>query len=183
MRNNAQTIVINAYVILNLKIKFKNKIMKVADLLAKAQKTSGENFIGLLRKSGRIKHGIGSEVSDILGWDVVVKGKEGNCFAYYCAQTPLLGCTMAEPITCPVGIVAFDDYKIDINQAIEIFKSQNGGDHFTEVSLCWPLVNPAAVEPHWYFRTNLGNEVVIGANSGQISGMPPMVVLYMGRPE
>ncbi len=157
--------------------------MKIADLLIKAKESSGVKYIGLLRTEARIKHGMGSQLSDILGWDITVKAEDGNCYAYYSAQAPLIGTTMPLPVACPMGIVAFDECKLSLEQVIEVFHSQNGGDHFTQVSLCWPLVHPAAVEPHWYFRTNLGNEVIIGANSGQISGMPPMVVLYMGRPQ
>ena len=151
--------------------------MRISDLLANAKKETGVNFIGLLRKSARIKHGIGADLSDVLGWDIVLRAQDGNCYANYAAQSPLIGMTMAQPIMCPIGIVAFDDYKIGIKEAIQIFHTQNGGDKFTQISLSWPLVHPATVEPHWHFRTNLGNEVVIGANSGQISGIQSMLVV------
>lgn len=101
--------------------------MKIADLLGKAQENTGANFIGLLRKEARIKHGIGSQLSDILGWDNIVKAEDGNCYEYYSAQAPLIGTTMPIPVPCPLGIVAFDDCKIDIEEAIKIFHTQNGG--------------------------------------------------------
>ena len=129
------------------------------------EEKTGVKFIGLLRKIARIKHGIGSSIEDILGWDVVLRAKDGECYEYYVAQPPLIGMTQAQPICCPLGLVAFDGYKIDIKEAIKIFNTQNGGDKFTHVTLSWPLVHPAAKEPFWYFRTNLGTEVVIGANS------------------
>ncbi len=143
--------------------------MKISELLASAKKETGVNFNGLLRKTARIKHGMGSDLSDVLGWDIVLRSKDGDCYSYYSAQAPLMGTTMAQPVMCPLGIVAFDDYKIGIKEAIQIFHTQNGGDKFTQICLSWPLVHPAAIEPHWHFRTNLGNDVVIGANSGQIN--------------
>ncbi len=156
---------------------------KVKDLLAAAKEKTGETFIGLERKSARIKHGVGSELSDILGWDVIMRESDGTCYGYYVAQPPLIGMTQPQPTSCPLGIAAFDSYKIDIAEAIKIFHSQNGGDKFTEITLSWPLVHPPAPEPYWYFKTTLGNTVVIGANSGQVKGYPPIVVLYMAQPK
>jgi hypothetical protein len=157
--------------------------MKYSDLLSVGKEQTGESFIGIERKYARIRHGIGSEVADVLGWDVIMRGKEGGCYQFYAAQPPLIGMTQPQPVSCPLGIIAFDGFKIDIKEAIKIFKSQNGGDKFTEITLSWPLVHPAAPEPYWYFRTNLGNTVVIGANSGQIKGYPTNVVLYMAQPK
>ncbi len=157
--------------------------MKTLELLKQVKEKTGVECIGLERKSARIRHGMGSELKDIMGWDVVVRGKDGSCLEYYVAQAPLIGMTQPQPICCPLGIIAFDGYKIDIEEAIKIFKTQNGGDHFTHITLSWPLVHPEAPEPYWYFRTNLGNNVVIGANSGQIKGFPHNVVLYMAKPK
>ncbi|WP_428737280.1 hypothetical protein [Sulfurimonas sp.] len=149
---------------------------------AAAEKT-GVEFIGLERKDGVIRNGIGSTVEDILGWNIIVRDKDGSCHEYYTARPPLIGMTQPVPIRCPLGIVSFDGYKIDIEEAVKIFHTQNGGDKFVEVSLSWPLTHPEAPEPYWYFRTNLGNNVVIGANSGQIKGYSPIVVLYMAQPK
>ena len=154
----------------------------IKDILANAEKQTGIGFIGLERKCARIRNGVGSELKDILGWDVTVRDKDGTCYEYYVAQPPLIGMTQPQPVRCPLGIMPFDSYKIDIEEAIKIFHSQNGGDKFTEITLSWPLVHPQAPEPYWYFRTNLGNNVIIGANSGQIKGFPPIVVLYMAKP-
>jgi hypothetical protein len=151
-------------------------------LLSTVKEKTGVVCIGLERKTARIRHGIGSELKDIMGWDVVVRGEDGSCYEYYVAQPPLIGMTQPQPVKCPLGIVAFDGYKVDIEEAIKIFHTQNGGDKFTDVVLSWPLIHPAAPEPYWYFRTNLGNNVVIGANSGQIKGFPPIYVLYMAKP-
>jgi hypothetical protein len=156
--------------------------MKNSEILAKVKEQTGVSCIGLERKTARIKHGIGSDISDILGWDIVVRGADGSCYEYYVAQAPLIGMTQPIPVACPLGIIAFDEYKITIEEAIKIFKSQNGGDKFTDVVLSWPLVHPSAPEPYWYFRTILGNNVVIGANSGQIKGHSPIVVMYMAKP-
>ncbi len=157
--------------------------MNVSKLLSSVKEKTGITCIGLERKEARIKHGIGSSIEDILGWDVVVRAEDGSCYEYYVAQPPLKGMTQPKPILCPLGIIPFNGYKIGIEEAIKIFHSQNGGDKFTQISLSWPLVHPAASEPYWYFRTNLGNTVVIGANSGQIEGFSPIVVLYMAKPE
>ncbi|SDC68469.1 hypothetical protein SAMN05216323_10449 [Williamwhitmania taraxaci] len=157
--------------------------MKTSDLLAQVKEKTGVSCIGLERKIARIRHNVGSNIADIQGWDVVVRGNDGSCMEYYVAQPPMMGMTQPQPISCPLGIIAFDDYKIDIKEAIEIFKTQNGGDKFTEISLSWPLVHPAAPEPFWHFRTNLGHTVVIGANSGQVKGFPTNVILYMAKPK
>ncbi|MDR3705465.1 MAG: hypothetical protein P4L28_06130 [Paludibacteraceae bacterium] len=157
--------------------------MKTEDLLSLAEEKTGAKFIGTLRKTARIRHGIGSSIEDVLGWDTILKAKDGECYEFYAAQAPLIGLTQAQPISCPLGIVAFDSFKIDIKEAIKIFHSQNGGDKFTHITLSWPLVYPEAKEPFWYFRTNLGVEVIIGANSGQIKNVLPTVILYMAKPQ
>ncbi|NTW69980.1 MAG: hypothetical protein HGB23_09075 [Chlorobiaceae bacterium] len=154
---------------------------KIDHLLGAVEEKTGVASVGLERKNARIKHGIGSTIEDILGWDVITRGKDGSCYEFYSAQPPLIGMTQPQPVNCPLGIVAFDGYKIDIDEAIKIFHSQNGGGKFTEITLSWPLTHPLAKEPHWYFRTNLGNTVVIGANSGQIGGLPYLTVLYMAH--
>ncbi|EAT58674.1 hypothetical protein [Chlorobium ferrooxidans] len=141
-------------------------------------KGTGVICTGLERKSARIRNGIGSTIADVLGWDVIVRGEDGSCYGYYAAQPPLIGLTQPQPVTCPLGIVPFDGYKIDIDEAIKIFHSQNGGDQFTAITLSWPLTYPEAPEPYWHFRTNLGDTVVIGANSGQCLGHPSYRLLY-----
>jgi len=155
--------------------------METSKLLSLAEEKTGVKFIGLLRKTARIKNGMGSSAEAILGWDVVLRAKDGDCYEYYVAQPPLEGMTQAQPISCPLGLVAFDGYKIDIKEAIKIFHTQNGGDKFTHIALSWPLVHPAAKEPFWHFRTNLGVEVVIGAISGQVNNSHLTVGLYMAK--
>lgn len=157
--------------------------METKKMLTLAQEKTGVGFIGLIRKTARIKHGIGSSISDVLGWDVIMRADNGTCYEYYVAQPPLIGMTQPQPTTCPLGLVAFNGFKIDIEKAIEIFHSQNGGDSFTHVTISWPLVFPAAMEPFWYFRTNLGVEVIIGANTGKISNSHPIAVHDMATAE
>jgi hypothetical protein len=157
--------------------------MKTSDYLKNAHDATGIKFIGLLRKTARIKHGYGSEISDILGWDIILRAEDGHCYEFYAAQQPLKGMTQPQPIMCPLGIVAFDEYKFDIVEAIKIFQSQNGGDKFTNITLCWPITCPAVPEPYWYFRTNLGVEVVIGAYTGQMKLIRNITVLYMAQSE
>lgn len=151
-------------------------------LLSSAAKQTGVKFKGLERKSARIRHGMGIYVKDILGWDIIAKDDENSCYSYYVAQPPLIGMSTPEPVLCPLGIVAFDGYEIDIEKAVEIFHTQNGGDKFTAIQLSWPLTFPQAPEPYWYFKTNLGVDVIIGANSGEIK-RPIPIMLYMAQPK
>lgn len=155
--------------------------MKNEELIKIAGEHTGISHIGLLKKSARIKQRMGSDVSDILGWDVITKGENQTCYSFYSAQPPLIGLTQPQPVECPVGIIAFDTHKIDIEEAIKIFHTQLGGDKFTQILLCWPLAHPEPPEPYWYFKTNLGTDVVIGANSGQIKGYEPLTILYMAQ--
>ncbi len=156
---------------------------EIKNYLDTAAEKTGVKCIGLERKNAVIKNGIGSKVEDVLGWNIIVRDESGTCHEYYTARPPLIGMTQPVPIKCPLGIIPFDGYKIDIEEAINIFHTQNGGDKFTEITLSWPLTHPESPEPYWYFRTNLGNSVVIGANSGQIKGYSPIVVLYMAQPK
>jgi len=156
---------------------------QIENLLAAVKEKSGITGTGLEKQCARIRHGVGSELKDILGWDVIIRSDDGSCYKFYAAQPPLIGMNYPLPFKCPLGIVPFDDYKIEIDDAIKIFHSQKGDDKFTAISLSWPLTYPEAPEPFWYFRTNLGNTVVIGAVSGQIKGAhSPITVLYMAPP-
>ncbi len=60
---------------------------------------------------------------------------------------------------------AFDSYALDFEDAIATMKSMRCGSTFVELSLFWPLT-PEAEEPEWHIKTDIGNEIVIGANSG-----------------
>ena len=156
---------------------------QIKDHLNTAAEKTGVTFIGLERKEGVIKNGMGAKAEDVIGWNIIVREENGICYSYYAARPPLIGMTQPVPVKCPLGIIAFDDYKINLEEAVKIFHTQLGGDKFTDVTLSWPLTHPESPEPYWYFRTNLGNTVVIGANSGQIKGYSPIVVLYMAQPQ
>jgi|WetSurMetagenome_2_1015567.scaffolds.fasta_scaffold00706_3 hypothetical protein len=156
------------------------------NLIEQISKNAGVKTIGLMRQDARIKHGAGRDASDVLGFDYVIKGTDGSCLSFYAAEPPLIGMTQPIPIPCPLGIVAFDGYKVTYKDAIAIFKKSNCGDVFVAMSLSWPLTHPESKEPFWHIRSNLGFDLVIGANSGQPSGegvlkyMGPIVVKYMG---
>jgi hypothetical protein len=111
----------------------------------------------------RIKE-IGESYKDVLGWDVLCRW-DGTCYEFYCAQYPLIGMTRAVEVPCPLGIQAFDSYKVDFKEALEKLKGLDCGDKFVAMSLYWPLT-PECKEPFWYIRTNLGSQIVVGANSG-----------------
>jgi hypothetical protein len=122
-------------------------------------------FKGLISKTAVIK-GIGKTYEDVLGWNIVFRN-DGKCYEFYCAQFPLIGCTHAQECHCLLGIRAFDSYKVDFKQALEKRNQLNCGDKFVGLKLYWPLA-PGCDEPHWYIRTNLGSQIVVGANSGKV---------------
>ena len=139
-------------------------------------------FIGLMSMKGVIKNGAGTKAEDVLGFDYVMKDKDGVCWSYYAANPPLIGMTQPVHIECPLGIVAFNSYEIDYIKAITILDSMNCGDVFTSISLSWPLV-PTVKEPCWFIRTSIGNDVVIGADSGDGKCHSPIIVLYRSMDE
>ena len=138
----------------------------IPDVIKKAieSKEGKVEFKGLMTLKARIK-GIGESYKDVLGWDVLCRW-DGKCYEFYCAQYPLVGMTQAEEVTCPLGIQSFDSYKVDFKEALEKMKEMDCGDKFVGMRLYWPLT-PDSVEPNWYIRTNLGNQIVVGANSGK----------------
>ncbi len=121
---------------------------------------------GLLRKIARLKPGA-DKPEDVLGFDYTVH-HDGTCYEYYAANPPLKGVTQAVPVECPLGIEIFDDYKVDYKAAIDIFHRGNWGSQFTSMALSKPLTYPEAQEPYWYLMSNLGQSVVIGADTGEI---------------
>ncbi len=122
---------------------------------------------GLLLKSARLKRPAATRPEDVAGWDIITRDNTGTCYEHYEAQYPLIGMTQPQPIPCPVGLQTFDHYNINFAEAIEMMHQLNCGDSFIQLQLCWPLVHPQLNEPYWYLRTNLGNEIVIGADTGQ----------------
>lgn len=121
---------------------------------------------GLMRKVAHLKPGA-EKFEDVLGFDYIVHCND-TCFEYYSANPPLHGTTQAKPITCPVGIEIFGDYNVDYKAAVTIFHRGNWGSQFTTMSLSKPLVYPQTAEPYWYMVSNLGQTVIIGADSGEI---------------
>lgn len=120
-------------------------------------------FEGLISKTARINNSAGQSAEDVLGWDVVYMGEDGKCYSYYAAQAPLEGMTEPVEVECPMGLRVFDSYMLDYEDAIAAMKSMRCGWIFVELSLYWPLT-PEVEEPEWHLKTNLGNEIVIGAN-------------------
>ena len=142
--------------------------MDMQTILETASKNIGGNIKvkGLMRKEGRLKPGA-ENPGDVLGFDYIVH-YDNTCFEYYSANPPLSGTTQALPITCPLGIEIFEDYPVDYKTAITIFHKGNWGSQFTSIALAKPLVHPRSSEPYWYLMSNLGQAVVIGADSGEI---------------
>jgi len=143
----------------------------VNDVLKSAATKLGNQvkFDGLMSQKAHIKNNIGTSDKDILGWDYVVHWND-RCYMYYAAQPPLSGMTQPQPIPCPLGIRIFNEYKIDLKQAIDIFHSSNAGDKFIKLALYYPLT-PEVTEPLWSFLTSIGNTIIIGANTGKVHQM------------
>lgn len=143
--------------------------MSLQEHLATIGKSIGDEveLEGLMRKNGILKGGIARESSDVLGFTYIVHWNN-SCFEYYCANPPLKGCTQAVPVPCPVGIEVFNEYKVDYKEAVDIFHKGNWGSGFTTITLCKPLIYPQAPEPLWYFVSDLGVQVVIGADTGKV---------------
>jgi len=121
---------------------------------------------GLISKVARINNSAGQTAEDVKGWDVVYMGEDGKCYTYYVAQVPLIGMTEPVEVDSPLGVRAFDSYMLDYEVAIAAMKSMRCGSTFVELSLYWPLT-PEVEEPEWHIKTEIGNEIVIGANSGK----------------
>ncbi len=121
---------------------------------------------GLISKVARINNSAGHNAEDVLGWDVIYRGEDGKCRSYYMAQAPLEGMTEPVEVDCPLGVRAFDGYMLNYEEAIAAIKSMRCGSTFVELSLYRPLT-PEAEEPEWHIKTDIGNEIVIGANCGK----------------
>ncbi len=141
--------------------------MDIQTILADASEKIGGDvrLEGLMSKIGRLKP-CASTAADVLGFDYIVR-MDQTCYKYYAANPPLIGMTQPEPIICPLGIQAFNEFKINYKDAVDIFHKGDWGSEFTQISLSMPLV-PNVDEPYWHMRSNLGQTVVIGANSGEI---------------
>jgi hypothetical protein len=138
------------------------------DLMARAAAQVGRDveFKGLMIKVARIRHSAGTSPKDVLGWDYIFRAEDGTCYKFYAAQSPLIGMTQPVPVPCPLGVQAFDHYQVDFVKAIEIMHELRCGDTFVAMQLSWPLT-PECTEPIWHIRTSIGNDIVIGANSGE----------------
>jgi putative hemolysin len=121
---------------------------------------------GLISKVARINNSAGQSAEDVLGWDVTYRGEDGKCYSYYVAQAPLVGMTEPVEVPCLLGVQAFDSYTLDFEEAIAAMKSMRCGSTFVELSLSWPLTSEVE-EPEWHITTDIGNEILIGANSGK----------------
>lgn len=139
-----------------------------------AVKDSGEDGVhykGLLSMTAKIKPGGGNTAADVLGWDYVIHGEDQSCYSYYAAQPPLIGLTQQQQVPCPLGVRVFDQYRISFSKAIKLMHTSNSGDTFVSMSLSWPLT-PTCTEPYWHIRTSIGNDISIGANTGEMTVHP-----------
>lgn len=159
---------------------------ELENLFATNKEDASVGTEGLMSKTARLRHGVATSLDGIVGWDYLTRHNE-TCYEFYAAQAPLIGMSRPVPVPCRLGIRAFNSYKIDAAKAIELLHTVNCGSGFVAMTLYWVL-SPSSQEPEWHFRTDIGCNVVIGANSGNIgvddpSGKchvkPPIVMLYM----
>lgn len=138
------------------------------EILKQASNLMGESveFDCLLRLTAHLKKGTAATAEDVVGFDHLVHW-DGICYQFYAANPPLIGMTQPVPVPCPLGICCVGDYAIDYKQAVEIFHTGNWGSKFTSLVLSRPLT-PEVSEPYWYFVSDLGITVIIGANTGKI---------------
>ena len=120
---------------------------------------------GLISKVARINNSAGRATEDVLGWDVVYRGEDGVCRSYYVAQEPLIGITEAGEVACPAGLRPVDRYMVGYEEAIGAMKSMRCGSALVSLTFSWPS-DPEVAEPQWRITTDIGNEIVIGANCG-----------------
>lgn len=120
---------------------------------------------GLISMTARINSSFGRAAEDVLGWDVIYKGDDGVCRSYYVAQEPLIGMNEPVEVACPAGLQPFDRYMVGYEEAIGAMKSMRCGNAFVNLTLSWPS-DPEVAEPLWRITTDIGNEIVVGANCG-----------------
>lgn len=144
--------------------------MSTQEDLAKASQDLGEAGakLDLLKKTGKFKDGVtaAETADDVVGFDYLTTNN-GKCYAFYTANPPLIGMSKPTPTPCPVGIAVFGDTKVDYKQAIDIFHKGNWGSKFTSIVISKPLT-PSVNDPFWYIKSELGTEVVINANTGEV---------------
>lgn len=142
--------------------------MSTINILNRVAYKLGDDFLfeGLLKKVGRLKNTFAMEADDVVGFDCLAT-KEDLCYEFYCTNPPIEGCTIPLPVSKPLGIANFSSYKIDYKRAIEIFHSGKWGYKFASIVLYKPIYAEVE-EPYWYFVSNLGNQVIIGADSGEV---------------
>ncbi|QZY53784.1 hypothetical protein [Crassaminicella profunda] len=140
----------------------------IKEVLKKAAKQMGEHvkLEKVLIKTGRLAQEAVDSAESVLGFDYLIE-YDNKCFEFYVANPPLIGMTQPTPVKRPLGIASFADYKIDYKSAIKIFHSGDWGSKFTSIVLSKPLT-PEVTEPYWYFRSDLGVDVIIGANTGKV---------------
>ena len=143
--------------------------MKVREFLMKSAKESGVELKidGLVKKTGRFNFKTAKTYEDIMGFDYIVWWK-GDYFKFYAANPPFVGMTPPFKMRPVLGLENFESYKVDYKEAINIFQSGDWGNGFTIIELYQSFVLPAVKEPFWYFLSNKGFQVIIGANTGKV---------------
>ncbi len=156
-----------------IKIIAKNTILKldIDSLNDNDQPTDqGENSDSLLlQKTAYLHNGQAESAEDISGFDNLTT-YDNKCFQFY-ESVVGLSTTQAVPVYCPVGLDTVKHQKLDYRQAIERFHSGHWGLTFVSLTLSKPTVLEMN-EAVWEFITPIGEKIIVGAESGQISTIP-----------
>ncbi|WP_237322383.1 hypothetical protein [Vibrio sp. vnigr-6D03] len=119
----------------------------------------------LVSLKASLRNNAGESAEDVLGFERLVR--DGNeCYQYYQAERGV-GLTHATQVICPLGLAIIEGYKFDYKQAIEVFYTGNWGSKFIKLSLS-KVLSPEVKEPVWTFVSDLGTQVQIGADTGEI---------------
>jgi hypothetical protein len=140
-------------------------MVDLKDCMDKAETKTGVKIKGLLIQKASIKNGVGRASEDILGWNCLTRGINGECYEFYVPEPGHMGPLYIIRKECPIGIRIIDSYKVDFKEAIKIFHEYTHEEWFVAMSLSWPLT-PECLEPYWHIKSITGEEVAIGADSG-----------------
>lgn len=103
---------------------------------------------------------------DEIEWRSVVHSTKGEDFKYYKITRLKLGKTVVEESNLPFGYSPFDTINVELDQAIQLAQKENAnvGKIY---KLYFPL-SPFDTEPLWFFTTNDGLMITIGANTKEL---------------
>lgn len=125
-----------------------------------------KKFKGLLRKTAKLRFPTINKFDDILGFEYVAYF-EDEYYQFFVTNLAELGLTKPTRIEPLDTLLTFPGYKVSSKEAVDIFNSGIWGGRFSSMELCLPK-NRDNFEPYWFMLSDLGIQVIIGANSGKV---------------